>query len=67
MPASPPTGPGLPPGIPDGVRHRITFEPAGDGRTTMTVTEYGYTTDEARDTSRLGLEQTLDKLADLFG
>ena len=58
---------GLPAGIPDdGVPHVVTFRPAGDGGTELTVTERGYTTEEARDSSRLGLEQTLDKLVALF-
>lgn len=30
----------------------------------MTVTEYGYTTDEAVQTSKAGLEQCLDKMAE---
>ena len=34
---------GLPPGIPQDVPHVITFKPLGDGRTEMTITEYGYT------------------------
>ncbi len=55
--------PGLPAGIPLNVPHVITFKPAGSNRTEMTITEYGYTTDEAHDMSLAGLEQVLDKLA----
>ena len=29
----------------------------------MTVTEYGYTSDQARDLSKTGMEQCLDKMA----
>jgi hypothetical protein len=32
----------------------------------MTVVEHGYTTEEARDTSQLGLEQCVDKMAEIF-
>jgi hypothetical protein len=44
----------------------ITFEAAGDGGTQMTVTEYSYTTEQARDLSREGMEQCLDKMAAIF-
>jgi uncharacterized protein YndB with AHSA1/START domain len=57
---------GLPPGVPQDVRHLVTFEAAGDSTTTMTVTEYGYTSDEVADLSKQGLEQTLDKMAAIF-
>lgn len=55
---------GLPPGIPLDVPHVITFKSLGDEKTEMTVTEYGYTTDEAVQTSKAGLEQCLDKMAE---
>ena len=54
---------GLPPGVPKEMRHVITFRPAGDNRTEMTVTEYGYPTDQVRDISQAGMEQCLDKMA----
>jgi uncharacterized protein YndB with AHSA1/START domain len=54
---------GLPPGIPTDVPHVITFKSLGDKKTEMTVTESGYTTDQAVETSRAGLEQCLDKMA----
>ena len=53
---------GLPPGVPQDVRHLVTFDAVGDDQTEMTVTEYGYTSDQIFDLSKLGLEQTLDKL-----
>ncbi len=56
---------GLPPGIPSDVRHVITFAARGDS-TEMTITEYGYTSDQARDLSKAGLEQCLDKMAASF-
>ena len=57
---------GMPPGVPFDVPHVITFEAAGVGRTEMTVTEHGYTTEQARDLSRAGMEQCLDKMAAIF-
>lgn len=58
---------GLPPGVPQDVLHVITFKAGGDPstgpRTEMTVTEYGYTSDQAHDISKAGLEQCLDKMA----
>lgn len=57
---------GMEPGIPNGVRHVITFQPAGENRTEMTVTEYGYTTQQAHDLSKAGLEQCLDKMEAIY-
>jgi uncharacterized protein YndB with AHSA1/START domain len=55
---------GMPAGVPAEVPHVITFNELGDGRTEMTVTEYGYASAEARDLSQAGLEQCLDKMAE---
>ena len=57
---------GLPPGIPKAVRNVNTFKDLGNGKTEMTVTEYGHTTDEAVELSKQGLEQCLDKMAVIF-
>jgi uncharacterized protein YndB with AHSA1/START domain len=54
---------GLPPGIPQDVPHVITFKSLGEGKTEMTVNEYGYTTEMAVQTSKAGLEECLDKMA----
>ena len=54
---------GLPPGIPREVPHVVTFEAAGEGKTELTVTEYGYTSDKVVEVSRAGMEQCLDKMA----
>jgi uncharacterized protein YndB with AHSA1/START domain len=54
---------GLPPGIPKDVPHVITFKALGDKKTEMTVVESGYTTDQAVETSRAGLQECLDKMA----
>ena len=61
-----PAAMGLPPGVPYEVPHVITFETVGEGRTEMTVTEYGYTTEQDRDLSKAGMEQCLDKMAAIF-
>ncbi|SDU75304.1 SRPBCC family protein [Jiangella alkaliphila] len=59
----PPSSLGLPADIPaDGVPHELTLTPSGGG-TELTVTERGYGTAETVQLSRLGLEQTLAKLA----
>lgn len=61
-----PAAMGVPPGVPYGVPHVVTFEARGDDRTEMTVKEHGYTTEEARDLSKAGMEQCLDKMAAIF-
>jgi len=61
-----PAAMGRPSGVPYDVPHVVTFEAAGDGGTQMTITEYGYTTEQARDLSRAGMEQCLDKMAAMF-
>lgn|SRR5262249_39761426 len=58
---------GLPPGMPRDVRHVITFKAVAGNKTEMTVTEYGYTSDEVMNLSRAGLEECLDKMAAIFG
>jgi uncharacterized protein YndB with AHSA1/START domain len=57
---------GIPPGVPHDVPHVVTFEAAGEDRTEITVTEHGYTTEQARNLSRAGMEQCLDKMAATF-
>lgn len=55
---------GLPPGIPRDVPHVITFKALGDNKTEMTIVESGYTTDQAVQTSKAGMEECLDKMAE---
>jgi activator of Hsp90 ATPase-like protein len=57
---------GIPPGVPNEVRHVITFEELEHDRTKLTVTEYGYASEQVRDFSKIGLEQCLDKMAGIF-
>lgn len=54
---------GIPAGVPAEVPHVVTFVDIGDGRSELTITEVGYTSDEALATSKAGLVQCLDKLA----
>lgn len=61
-----PAAMGLPPGIPMEIPHMITFKPLAGDRTEMTVTESGYTTDQAVEISRAGLVECLDKMAESF-
>ncbi len=55
---------GLPIDFPQDVCTTVTFKAKGDNKTEMTVTEYGYTSDQMFDLSRAGLEQCLDKMAE---
>jgi uncharacterized protein YndB with AHSA1/START domain len=55
---------GLPAEIPREVPHTLTFTAVGDGRTELTVTEYGCPSEQIAGFSRAGMEQVLDKLAD---
>ena len=54
---------GLPPNMPRDVRHVITFKKLSANRTEMTITEFGYTSDQQFELSKAGLEQCLDKMA----
>ncbi|HZH04004.1 MAG TPA: SRPBCC domain-containing protein [Myxococcaceae bacterium] len=58
-----PSAVGIPPGVPSEVPHVITLKALGSDKTEMTVTEYGYTSEQAYATSKAGLEQCLDKMA----
>ena len=57
---------GLPPDIPQEVRHVVTFKDV-NGKTELTVVEYGYKSDQTHDLSKAGLEQCLDKMAAALG
>lgn len=61
-----PAAAGIPPGVPDEGPHVVDLEPLPGGRTRITVTEYGYTEEDARAQSQLGQEQCLDKMQALF-
>jgi hypothetical protein len=57
---------GFPADIPSEVRNVNIFKDLGDGQTELTVTEYGYGSEQAWDLSRQGLQECLDKMAAIF-
>lgn len=57
-----PSAHGLPVDVPSEVPHVITFSALADGKTQMTVTEYGYGSQQIVEMSKAGLEQCLDKM-----
>ena len=57
---------GIPPGVPEQVPHVVDLEPLDGGRTRMTITETGYTSEDARRQSEAGQEQVVDKMQALF-
>lgn len=57
---------GFPADVPKEVRSLNVFRDLGDGRTELTVTEYGYPSEQAASLSRRGLEECLDKMAAIF-
>lgn len=61
-----PADAGIPDGVPDSVPHIVTFERLDENRSQVSVTEYGYTSAEARDMSQGGLNECLDKLSSLL-
>lgn len=61
-----PSAIGMPTGIPQDVPHVILFNDLGNGRTEVTVTEYGYTTPEIVELSKAGMAECLDKMAEIF-
>lgn len=56
---------GLPSDLPQDVRNIITLNAMGD-KTEMTVTEYGYSSNQMLELSKSGLNQCLDKMAATF-
>jgi uncharacterized protein YndB with AHSA1/START domain len=60
-----PAGLGLPPTIPDEVPHEVSFSRIDDATTEMTVREFGYPDAQTAGMSKAGMEQVLDKLAEL--
>jgi uncharacterized protein YndB with AHSA1/START domain len=56
---------GIPDGVPAEAQHEVRLASLADGRTRLEMTEHGYTTEAARDLSRGGLDQCLDKMAEL--
>jgi len=54
---------GVPAGVPSEVPHLLTFTDVEEQRSILSITEVGYTSLQALEASKRGLEQTLDKLA----
>lgn len=59
-----PVAHGLLPDFPQDVRSTVIFKSLSDNKTEMTVTEYGYTSDQMLEMSKVGLEECLDKMAE---
>jgi uncharacterized protein YndB with AHSA1/START domain len=58
---------GLPPVLPNEVRHVITFKSMEEHKTQITITEYGYSSDEIVKISKAGMGECLDKMAEALG
>ena len=61
-----PTSIGLQADMPRGMRHTVTFKDLGNGKTEMTISEFGYPSDELVELSKAGLSQCLDKMAEIW-
>jgi uncharacterized protein YndB with AHSA1/START domain len=57
---------GIPLGVPEQVPHVVDLERLPDGGTRVTITETGYTSEEARLLSQQGQEQVMDKMQALL-
>lgn len=53
-------------GVPDEVPHLVTFVAVGEGQTEIRITERGYTSAAAREQSKAGQAQVLDKMQAMF-
>ena len=58
---------GIPAGVPEAGRHSVVLSELDGGRTRLQMIERGYSSAEARDMSRAGLDQCLDKMVALVG
>ncbi len=58
-----PSAHGIPADVPYEVPHVITFEAVGDNKTHMTITEFGYSSEQTVAMSKAGMEQCIDKMA----
>jgi uncharacterized protein YndB with AHSA1/START domain len=61
-----PAAVGIEAGVPSEVPHVVEFEPLEGGRTQVTVTEFGYTSEAARNLSQSGQEQVMDKMQAMY-
>jgi uncharacterized protein YndB with AHSA1/START domain len=58
---------GLPPDFPQGQRNVVAFKTVGDNRTEVTVTQFDWTPGSMMEMGKMGLSQSLGKLAAIFG
>jgi uncharacterized protein YndB with AHSA1/START domain len=58
-----PVAMGMPSDFPQDQRQLIAFKAVGQGKTELTVTEYGWTEGQMMEMSKMGMEQCLDKMA----
>jgi hypothetical protein len=56
---------GMPPDFPVNLQNVLTFKDLGKGRCRLTVSEYKWTPGQMMKMAKLGMEQSLDKLAAL--
>jgi uncharacterized protein YndB with AHSA1/START domain len=61
-----PTSIGMQADMPRAMRHTVTFKDLGNGKTEMTISEFGYPSDELVELSKAGLSQCLDKMAQIW-
>lgn len=61
-----PTSIGMPADFPQDLRNLVTFKDLGNGKTELTVTEYGWTVGQMMEMSKMGMEQCLNKMAASF-
>lgn len=57
-----PASVGMPSDFPQDQRQLIIFKDLGEGKTELTVTEYGWTAGQMMEMSKMGMEQCLDKM-----
>jgi len=57
---------GMPADFPRDQRHLVTFKDLGNGKTEMTITQFGWTVGKMLQLCELGLNQCLDKMAAIF-
>lgn len=57
---------GLPADFPQNQKHVVTFKDLGNGKSELTITEYGWTPGHMMEMSKLGMNQCLDKMAASF-
>jgi uncharacterized protein YndB with AHSA1/START domain len=53
---------GMPEDFPEDMLNLVVFKDLGDGRTELTITEYGWTIGRMMELSRMGMEQCLAKM-----